>query len=110
MKFYQSKSPFYLMSNILNAYFRIDIVEMSLNECKVQINPAIIYVHNQILQKPAKYPNFRTEIRMNAIPKGQVAFTFNNVCQGRKLRRLIIGFVNSKVVAGDFQVSPFNLR
>lgn len=51
MKFYQSKPAFYLMTDILSANFRIDIVEMILNVCKVQINPAIVYAHNQILQK-----------------------------------------------------------
>ena len=50
MKFYQSKPSFYLMTDGINPNFRIDIVEMVLNICKVQINPAVIYAHNQILQ------------------------------------------------------------
>ena len=85
MKFYQSKPSFYLMTDGINPNFRIDIVEMVLNICTVQINPAVIYAHNQILQKtPAKYPYTGSEVRMNAIPQGQVSFTFDNVCQGRK--------------------------
>ena len=105
MKFYQSKPAFYFMTDIISTNYRIDIVDMVMNICKVQLNPAVIYAHNQILQKtPAKYPYTATEIRMNAIPQG----TFDNVCQGRKPKRLIVGFVNSSAVAGNYTLSPFN--
>ena len=109
IKFYQLKPAFNLMTDFVNPTFRIDIVDMVLNVCKVQLNLAVIYVHNQILQKtPAKYPYTATEIRMNAIPQGQVSFTFDNVCQGRKPKRLTIGFVNSSAVSGNYTLSPFN--
>lgn len=82
---------------------------MVLNVCKIQLNPAIMYAQNKILVKtPAKYPYTATKIRMNAIPQGQVSFTFDNVCQGRKPKRLIVGFVNSSAVAGNFTLKPFN--
>ena len=45
---------------------------------------------------------------MNAIPQSQVSFTFDNVCQGRKPKRLTVGFVNSSAVAGNYTLSPFN--
>ena len=51
MKFYQSKPAFYLMTDVIDANFRIDIVDMVLNVCKVQLNPAIIYAQNKILEK-----------------------------------------------------------
>ena len=109
MKFYQSKPAFYLMTDTINPNFRIDIVDMVLNVCKVQLNPAVLYAQNRMLEKtPAKYPYTATEIRMNAIPQGQVSFIFDNVCQGRKPKRLIVGFVNSSAVAGDYTLSPFN--
>lgn len=97
------------MTDIINPNFRIDIVEMVLNICKVHINPAVFYAHNQILQKTqAKYSYTGSEVRMNAIPQGQVSFTFDNVCQGRKPNRLIVGFVHTSVVAGNYALSPFN--
>lgn len=84
---------------------------MVLNVCKVQVNPAIIYAHNQILQKtPAKYPYTATEIRMIAIPQRQVSFSFDNVCQGKTLQKMTIGFVNSKALAGDYSLSPYNFQ
>ena len=49
MRFYQSKPVFYLMTDAINAHFCIDIVDMVLSVCKVQINLAVIYAHNQIL-------------------------------------------------------------
>ena len=99
------------MTDIVTPNFRIDIDEMVLNVCKVQVNPAVLYAHNNMLQKtPAKYPYNATEIRMTAIPQGQVSFTFDNVCQGRKPQRLTVGFVKSKSVAGDYQLSLFNFN
>ena len=111
MKFYRAKPAFYLMTDIVTPNFRIDIDEMVLNICKIQVNPAVLYAQNNMLQRtPAKYPYNASEIRMTAIPQGQVSFTFDNVCQGRKPQRLTVGFVNSKAVAGDYQLSPFNFN
>ena len=111
MRIYRSKPSFYLMTDAITPNFRNDIDELVLNVCKVQLNAAVLFVHNQMLQKtPAKYPYTSTEIRMTAIPQGQVYFTFYNVCQGRIPQRLTIGFVNSKAVVGDYALSPYNFR
>ena len=75
----------------------------------IRIICQVLQTVNQILQKtPAKYPYTGSEIRMNAIPQGQVSFTFDNVCQGRKPNRLIVGFVNSSAVSGNYTLSPYN--
>ena len=111
LKFYRSKPSFYLMCDLVGPNFRIDIDEMVFNVCKVQLNSAVLYAHNQMLQKTAaKYPYKAAEIRMTAIPQGQVSFTIDNVCQGKIPQRLIIGFVNSKAVAGDYTLSPYNFN
>jgi tagatose-1,6-bisphosphate aldolase non-catalytic subunit AgaZ/GatZ len=49
IKFYRSKPEFCLMS-IDKLDFRIEIEEMYLNICKVQVNPGVIYGHNEILK------------------------------------------------------------
>ena len=43
LKFCRSKPNFYLMSDAINQDYRIQIDEMVLHICKVQVNPAVIY-------------------------------------------------------------------
>ena len=47
---------------------------------------------------------------MLAMSQGQVNFTMDNVCQGIKPNKMVIGFVESKSAAGDFTKSPWNFQ
>lgn len=48
---------------------------MILKICKVQVNPAVIYAHSQVLESTnAKYAFTKTEVKMMPNPKGQVNF------------------------------------
>ena len=111
LKFYRAKPEFYLMSDAISPNYKIKIEDMVLNICKVQVNPAVIFAQSNILQKTnAKYPFMKTEVRMSAISQGQVNFNIDNVCQGTKPTRIVIGFVKGSSVAGNFSTSPWNFE
>lgn len=70
------------MTNEDSPDFQVVIEDIVLRVCKLQINPGLIYGHAEILQKtPALYPYTRTEIKIMAIPSGQVAFTWDTAQQ-----------------------------
>ena len=63
IKFYRSKPEFYLMTDILTPAFKIEIDEMVLHICKVQVNPAVLFAQSHILETTnAKYPYIKTEV------------------------------------------------
>lgn len=55
-------------------------------------------------------PYTRTEIKMMAIPTGQVTFTWDNMFQGIRPNKLVVAFVDSVAVAGTYSTNPFNFK
>lgn len=111
VRLYRSKGDFCLMTNEDAPVFQVIIEDILLKVCKLQINPGLIYGHAEILQKmPALYPYTRSEIKMMAIPSGQVAFTWDNMFQGVRPNKLIVAFVDSAAVAGTYSTNPFNFK
>ncbi|KAK3082571.1 hypothetical protein FSP39_010750 [Pinctada imbricata] len=111
LKFYRSKPEFYLMTNEKSASYAIEIEEMIIKLCKIQCNPAVIYAHAQTLETTnAKYPFIKTEVKMMAIPRGQVNFTWDNCVNGIRPLRCAIGFVNSLAASGSTNLNPWNFQ
>ncbi|KAK3106814.1 hypothetical protein FSP39_000416 [Pinctada imbricata] len=111
IRLYRSKGEFCLMTNELGPDFRVHIEDIILKVCKLQVNPAVIYGHSVIMKtNPALYPYTRTEVKMMAIPAGQVNFTWDNMFQGIRPNKLVIGFVDSEAVAGPYSKNPFNFQ
>ncbi|KAK3107098.1 hypothetical protein FSP39_007110 [Pinctada imbricata] len=109
MKFYRSNPKFCLITNELGDDYEVKIEDMAMKICKVQISPAVIYAHSQALQHVnAKYPFIKTDVKMMALAQGQVNFTWDNIFQGMRPNKIVIGFVNSQAVAGSLSLNPFN--
>ncbi|KAK3104529.1 hypothetical protein FSP39_004275 [Pinctada imbricata] len=109
IKIYRSKPQFCLMTNELDDDYNFHIEDISMKVCKIQINPAVIYAHSQALQSTnAKYPFTKTDVKMMALAQGQVNFTWDNIFQGMRPNKIVIGFVNSQAVAGSFSLNPFS--
>ena len=47
---------------------------------------------------------------MMSIPKGQISFTWDNIFQGSRPNKIIIGLVNANAVAGSYTLNPFNFK
>ena len=76
---------------------------------KVRVNPAVIYAHSEMLTTTnAKYPFTRTDCRLQSIPKGNSSFHWNNLFQGQKPNRVVVCFVESSAVSGNYKSNPFN--
>ncbi len=77
---------------------------------KVYVNPSVIWGHNEALSKtPAKYPYRRTEVKMFSIVKGQTSFAWDNIFQGIRPKKIVVGFVSTKATGmGDYHKNPYN--
>ncbi|MES9902023.1 MAG: hypothetical protein ABW168_04985 [Sedimenticola sp.] len=111
LKFYRSRPEFVLLSGDESAKYIVDIEDIVLKICKIQLNPAVIYGHSEILKTVnAKYPYTKTEIKMFALARGQVNVTFDNMFQGLRPNKVVVGFVSSQAVTGSFTLNPFNFK
>ncbi|MEW8547554.1 MAG: hypothetical protein AB2693_28945 [Candidatus Thiodiazotropha sp.] len=109
LKLYRSSPAFCLLSGDTTPDYRVEIIDIYLLARKIRVNPAVIYGHSEILKSVnAKYPFTRVETRVQSIPVGSSSFHWENLFQGQKPNRVVIGFVAAKAVSGDYKANPFN--
>ena len=111
IRFHRSNASFSLLSNEAKKY-KIDIREMTLKVCKIQVNPAVITAHNALLNSTnAKYPYTKTEIASTTLAKGTLKFSWNHVFQSSCPNKLIIAFINSEATGvGNLTKNPWNFQ
>ena len=101
IKFHRSRPDFCLLSNEAKKY-KIDIEEMALRVCKVQVNPEVITAHNAMLRSTnAKCPYTKTEMASMNLAKGTLNFSWNQVFPNSCPNRVIVTFVCSEATYGS---------
>lgn len=111
IKLYRNPASFVLMAVDASTEFKIDIEDIYVLAKKVRVNPAVIYGHSKILEKRnALYPYTKAECRSQSIATGSTSFNWENMFQGRRPERIVIGFVKSKALNGDLTTNPFNFE
>ncbi|XP_053383451.1 uncharacterized protein F54H12.2-like [Mercenaria mercenaria] len=109
LKFYRSSPEFCLISDEASPAFKIEIEDIYILAKKIRVNPAVIYGHAEILKtQNAKYPFNRVECRTQSIPSGSSSFNYENMFPGQRPNKVVVGFVNSKGLSGDYKQNPFN--
>lgn len=72
------------------------------------------FYNSCVKKKPTLYADVkqkrRTEIKIMAIPTGQVTLTLDNMFQGIRLNKQVVAIVDSVAVAGTYSTSPFNFK
>jgi hypothetical protein len=91
--------------------FEVAIEDIALQVCKLQVLPSIITTHAEKLKTTnAKYPFTRTEVRLISIAAGSLSFNYNNLFNGLRSTRVVIGFVDSEAAARSYTLNPFNFQ
>ena len=74
------------------------------------MNPALIFGHAELLKSShSKYFFTRTEVRTQSIASGSSSFHWMNMFQGQRPKRIVVAFVKSSAVSGDYKTNPFDL-
>lgn len=111
IKLYRSPASFALLAADNSTEFKIDIEDIYVLVKKIRVNPTVIYGHSKILEKQnALYPYTKVECRSQSIATGSTSFNWENMFQGRRPEKVIIGFVKSKTLNGDYTTNPFNFE
>lgn len=110
IKLYRTSNNFCLVTGDDSEY-KVKIEDIYILVKKIRVNPAVIYGHSQILQKQnALYPYKKIDVKSVSIPTGSTSYTWDNMFQGKRPNKVIIGFVKSKAVSGDYKANPFNFE
>ena len=111
IKLYRSSDTFALLAADSTVDFKIEIQDIYFLAKKIRVNPAVLYGHSKILEKQnAVYPYTKVECRSQSIATGSTSFNWENLFQGRRPEKVIIGFVKSKALNGDYTTNPFNFE
>ena len=112
LRLHPSKTDFILVkAETLTEKFKLKILDISYNVCRVTPAPAILAAQHELMTKtPAKYPFVRTRTQLCAIPKGSYQLYEENIFQFQCPARLVIGFVNSSAFSGSLTLNPFNFK
>lgn len=111
LKIYRSPASFALIAADASMNFKINIEDIYVLARKIRVNPAVLYGHSKILEKRnALYPYTKVECRSQSVAMGSASFNWDNLFQGQKPEKVIIGFVKSKALNGDYATNPFNFE
>lgn len=112
VKFYRNRPEFYLLTGDDSTDYKIEIQDMYLNICKVNVSNGLFVGHQNVLksQITAKYPYVNTEVKIISIPSGQITFAQNNIFPQARPSKVVVAFASSKSAAGDFKLSPYNFK
>ena len=109
LKLYRSSPAFCLNSAESLPDYQIEISDICLLARKIRVSPALIYGHAEMLKSTnAKYPFNRVECRTQSIASGSTSFHWENMFQGLKPSSVVIGFVLSKSLFGDYGSNAFD--
>ena len=111
IKLYRNPASFALLAADNSTDFKIELEDIYIIARKVMVNPAVLYGHAQILKKQnALYRYTKKEIRVQTIATGSSSYIWDNMFQGKRPEKVIVGFVKSKALNGDYATNPFNFE
>ena len=98
-----------LPSGDVSPNIKVDILDIYLLAKTIRVNPALVIAYSERLKtKTAKDPFDRNECRSQSLSPGSTMFTWDNLFQGHRPNRVIVGFVKSKTLSGDYKSNPFH--
>ncbi|XP_060554040.1 uncharacterized protein F54H12.2-like [Ruditapes philippinarum] len=110
VKLYRSPPEFCLLTGD-GSHYKVNIEDIYILARKIRVNPAVIYGHSKILEKQnALYPYDKVEVRSVSMSTGLTNYSWENMFQGRRPNKIILGFVKSRALSGDYKTNPFNFE
>lgn len=109
LKLFRSSPAFSLLSGETSPAYKIDILDIILLARKVSVSPSVIYAHNEMLQHTnAKYFYPKIDTRIQSIAAGSTTFHWENLFQGQKPNKVVVGFVMSPSTSGNYVINPLD--
>ena len=111
LRLVRNKDAFVLMSSVVNAAYKLKIIEAKLLVRKVKILPSVqVAIAKALESSTAKYPIKTIITKSYTIPRGALSHTQENVFSGQLPSRLVIGIVNNDSYNGSYASNPLDFQ
>ena len=111
VKLYRSPDTCDLLAADASVNFKIEIKNIYILARKIRVTPGVLFGHSMMLEKGnALYPYKMVECHSQSIATGSTSFNWENLFQGKKPNKVIIGFVKSKALNEDYTTNPYNFE
>lgn len=111
IKLYRSPDTFALLVADKSTEFKIEIEDIHILARKIRVTSGVLFGHSKMLEQGnALYPYIKVECRSQSIATGSTSFNWENLFQGKRPNKVIIGFVKNKALNGDHTMNPFNFE
>ena len=111
LKFYPQDKAFFTMCNMDEDEYTVEIVDIYLKICKIEVSDAIILAHSEALKESnAVYPFTRCETKAFTYSKGLSNITMDDLFHGRVPSRIVLGMVSADAFNGNARKNPFNFK
>ena len=110
-RFFPTTDAFRLMDGDSTTSYKIEIEDVKLHLCYVELKPAVtIDVESQLATSPAIYPFIRSEIKTFNIAAGSYNYIADDIFAGQIPSKLVAGLVLSEAYSGSTSKNPFNFQ
>jgi hypothetical protein len=111
IKLYPSQKQFFLMSGETNKDYKIDIEEVVLKACMVKVNPGVILGHAKAMEtRNALYSYTKYDMKSYSVSADQRTVYLDNLFQGIRPSKLVVGMVSSAGFNGNYKKNPFKFH
>ena len=109
IKMFPTRPSFNLMSGTENTDYKVQIEDVFIKVCKVRPNVSIITSHAKVLDhSTAMYPFTKRDVKVSAIPKGQLSFHWDHMFQDKSPNTVVVALVSAEAMNGNYAKNPFN--
>ena len=112
IKLIPNSSAFCLLSGEASPDYKISIQSAVLKVQTVKISPSLQLLHLKELEKGinAKYPIRRIDCRTYTIPRGNPSLHKDDLFNGQRPQRIVLGMVDSGAFNGSYTKNPYNFK
>lgn len=111
IKLYPCDKAFYTMTNMDPDEYDLELVDIYLKVCKVQVADSIILGHSVALEKTnAIYPFTRCDTKSFTYGEGLSNICVDDMFNQRVPSRLVFGMVSADAFNGNVTKNPFNFK
>jgi hypothetical protein len=111
IKLYPAQKQFYIMATDTTKDYKIEIQDIVFKACMVRVNPGIIMGHATAMEtRNALYNYTRHETKSYSVAAAQSTVYLDNLFQGTRPSKLVIGLVAAAAFNGNYTRNPFKFH
>jgi hypothetical protein len=111
IKLYPTQKQFFLMSDETAKDYKIELQDIVFKACMVKVNPGVILGHAKAMEtRNALYPYIKCETKSYSVSPAQRTVYLDNLFQGIRPSKVVVGMVASSAFNGDYKKNPFNFK